>query len=201
MNLSDKERWFRGYLPHLHESGRTQFITWRLADSLPQELYLDILRRYPEDSDKPARFKEFETKLDSGIGSCILANPLAGRVVCEEILSLYPETATIHAFVVMPNHVHILATPNATTPLSEMMKKVKGRSSISVNRAMGRKGTLWQQDYLDRMIRNSEHFEKTAAYIEWNPVKAGLCIEQKQFPFSSANSYYANLLAVQMQAR
>jgi len=92
----------------------------------------------------------------------------------------------LHAWVVMPNHVHYLATPGAGYSLSEIVHSCKSFTAHEANRILDRKGRFWFPEPFDRYIRNHDHFEKTIRYIESNPVKAGLCEKVSDWRFSSA---------------
>ena len=85
----------------------------------------------------------------------------------------------LHAFVVMPDHVHMLFTPllNAqgeAYSLAEIMNGIKGASSHSVNKLLDRKGALWEPESFDRMLRSDTDFEFRLIYIIQNPIAAGL---------------------------
>ena len=85
----------------------------------------------------------------------------------------------MHAFVVMPDHVHMLFTPlendrDEPYPLAEIMNGIKGASSHSVNRLLGRKGILWEAESFDRIPRSDGDFEYRVTYIVQNPIAAGL---------------------------
>ena len=86
----------------------------------------------------------------------------------------------------MPNHVHFLTTVRHGHTLSSVMHSVKSYTAGEANRLLGRKGTFWMEDYFDRYIRNADHYAKTIAYIENNPVKAGLCATPADWPYGSA---------------
>jgi len=90
------------------------------------------------------------------------------------------------AWVVMPNHVHLLVEI-WQTPQTQLIKDWKGFTARRINRVLGRSGKLWQDDYWDRYIRDEAHYRKVARYIESNPVKAGLVKSPEQWPFSSAH--------------
>ncbi len=87
----------------------------------------------------------------------------------------------------MPNHVHVVLEPIANHTLSEIVRGLKGFSAIKINKLLGRKGPLWQIDYFDRLVRDDDHFDRLVRYLEWNPVKAGLCFEPKAWFWSSAH--------------
>ena len=72
------------------------------------------------------------------------------------------------------------------TPQSKLIKEWKGFSARRINRALWRRGQLWQDDYWDRYVRDEAHYRRVVHYIEWNPVKAGLVKSPEQWPYSSA---------------
>jgi hypothetical protein len=86
----------------------------------------------------------------------------------------------------MPNHVHFLARFFEKTDLSEFLHNLKGATSRAINLELGRTGRLWAREYHDRFMRTNAQFEHTLGYIHANPVKAGICIEAGDHPFSSA---------------
>jgi len=90
------------------------------------------------------------------------------------------------AWVVMPNHAHMLCTPCAEYSLAAIMHSVKSFTSSEANKILNRSGQFWQKEYFDRYIRNARQFAKTVAYIENNPVKANLCNRPEEWPYSSA---------------
>jgi REP element-mobilizing transposase RayT len=177
------KEWSRGRLRHYHQLGRIQFMTWRLRDSLPKEvaekLYADVVSGVPH-----AR-RSFDAALDACHGSCVLRQPRAAAIVVEEILSPDP-TIDVVSFVVMPNHVHLVAAVEREG-LSEWIGRIKGRSSRAINKLVGVSGPLWQAEYFDRMVRDEVHLEASCRYVEWNPVRAGLCVDPRDFAHSSAN--------------
>lgn len=92
----------------------------------------------------------------------------------------------LHAYVVMPNHVHILLDPQS--PLSRITGGIKGFSSRKANEILRRTGKpFWQDESFDHWIRSRSQFEKVHDYIENNPVKAGLAKGSKDWRWSSAH--------------
>jgi REP element-mobilizing transposase RayT len=94
----------------------------------------------------------------------------------------------MHAFVVMPNHVHLLFTPLINTegepyPLAQIMNPIKGSSSHSVNKLLKRRGFLWEPESFDRIIRSDGDFEAKMIYIIGNPLSAGLCRNPDDYPW------------------
>jgi REP-associated tyrosine transposase len=90
------------------------------------------------------------------------------------------------AWVVMANHVHVLLLPRV--PPSRLLKSLKGYTAREANRLLGTTGELfWQRESYDHWVRDEAEWNKIAAYIENNPVRAGLVTRADQFPWSSAN--------------
>jgi putative DNA methylase len=92
----------------------------------------------------------------------------------------------MYAFVVMPNHVHVLTTFRDGFRLCDVVRGWKSYPARRINESLGREGRLWQRDYFDRYIRDETHFERVRAYIEQSPVKAGLVKVATSWRFSSA---------------
>ncbi len=91
----------------------------------------------------------------------------------------------LHAYVVMPNHVHILIEPNV--PLARITHRVKGTSARAANQILGRDGQrFWQDESFDHWVRNAAEFTRIKNYVEQNPVKAGLVTTASDRPWSSA---------------
>ena len=86
----------------------------------------------------------------------------------------------------MPNHLHLILTPNAEYQLSGILHSLKSYTAHEANRILGREGQFWQDDYFDRYIRDAKHFAAAVAYVESNPVKAGLCRRIDDWPYGSA---------------
>jgi REP element-mobilizing transposase RayT len=174
------------------------FLTWRLEDSLPQEVYARILRdtdRLPEAEKRVTRYREIEAFLDNGRGACLLRDPRCARAVQECVLHDHGKRYQLHAWCVMPNHVHVLLTPLSGIALTTIMRTLKAFSALKIRKLTGGSGRVWQPECFDRTIRDEEHFNKTLHYIEWNPVKAGLCSDPTLFGYSSANRWNAERIA------
>ena len=92
----------------------------------------------------------------------------------------------LFAWVIMPNHVHLLLRPLPGFSLEQIAHSFKSYTGLMANRVLGREGTFWMREPFDRYMRDSDHFERTVRYIENNPVKAGLCARPEDWEFSSA---------------
>jgi REP element-mobilizing transposase RayT len=93
----------------------------------------------------------------------------------------------LHAFVVMPNHVHLLVTPEADA--RRWLGPLKGFTRHRANEVKGTHGRpFWQDESYDHLARSGADFERIRWYIEQNPVAAGLVATAEQFPWSSARA-------------
>ena len=189
---SDEPTWHnRGYLPHFEGGEVPQSITFRLHDSLPAELRAEWaceLENLPDTEQRLERRKRIEAALDSGYGACHLAKPEVARLVVEALGRFDHERYRLHAWCVMPNHVHVLVTPLANHTLTSIVRSWKSYTANRANRLLGRRGPFWMQEYFDRAIRDENHFIAAVEYIEHNPVKAGLCAEPADWIWSGQTS-------------
>ncbi|MGH9615128.1 MAG: REP-associated tyrosine transposase [Acidobacteriaceae bacterium] len=101
---------------------------------------------------------------------------------------------TLHAFVVMPDHFHIVLTPSEGITLERSVQYLKGGFSFRAKRELGIHRRIWQPKYHDRRIRDREECAVLLSYLENNPVKRGLAETPSEFPFSSANPRFAGWL-------
>jgi putative DNA methylase len=93
----------------------------------------------------------------------------------------------LHAFVVMPNHVHVLLTPHV--PLPKLTKSIKGITAKRANQLLGHTGQpFWQEESYDHLVRGGHEFKRIRLYIENNPVRAGLVPEASDYRWSSAGA-------------
>ena len=184
--------WYsRGYLPHWDHPGMIQSINFRLADSVPggvvekweNEL---ALTSQPESQRATELRRRIEEYLDAGHGECWLRRPELSQLVEGALLHFDTQRYRLLAWCVMPNHVHALIETKEGYPLAEVLHSWKSFTGSQANTHLGRRGDFWQREYLDRFVRNAGHYEAVVAYIEENPVKAGLAKIKTQWPWSSA---------------
>ncbi|GHC43436.1 transposase [Roseibacillus persicicus] len=163
-------------LPHWQQVGTIQFITFRLADAMPQKK----LTNWKEERDswlawnpKPWSDRQqnehrrlfhekLEEWLDEGAGSCLLAEKSNRVILADVLMKAHGDKASFESFVIMPNHVHLLVQP--FVELEKLIKIWKGVSARKIG-----KGSIWQGNYRDTMIRDAEHFRNTVRYIRKNP--------------------------------
>ena len=178
----------RGYIPHFDGGEIPQMITFRLADSFPQamlETWKEELSRLLKPASDIERRKRIEAYLDKSFGSAWLKDVRIAEIVQNALLHFDNKRYRIHAWVIMPNHVHVLLTPCPGYALERILHAWKSYSAKAANRLLDRSSHFWQEDYLDRYIRNEDHFFRAIEYIESNPVKAGLCEKCEDWKFGS----------------
>ncbi|NOT41749.1 MAG: transposase [Alphaproteobacteria bacterium] len=179
----------RGYLPHWEAGEVAQSITFRLGDSLPAialERLREDLKRFPDGDQALKRRMRIEEALDRGKGSAALLKPDVAEIVENALLHFDAQRYRLHAWCIMPNHVHVLTTPLADWTLSQITHAWKSFTSKEANAVLGKTGAFWAAEYFDRAIRDDEHYATVVDYIAANPVKAKLCAKPEDWRFSSA---------------
>ena len=191
---------YHRHLPHWRQKGATYFVTFRLADSLPQEKLNELknIREEwkdkhfgglePESNDNESieeyqdEWKELtrlvtaksEKWLDQGYGKCVLKELNVREIVIEALENFDGEQYELGAYVIMPNHVHLIMRPLGGNELENILQGRKRRTSREINKLVSQGGNLWQQESYDRIIRDAEHLWKTLQYIGRNPAKANI---------------------------
>ena len=190
---SHREWYSRGYLPHCDRIGYLQSITFRLADSLPQEVLKRLeleIACIKEAQREIYRRKSIEKYMDSGMGCCALRHPAVADIMQNTLFTFDGVKYRLIAWCIMPNHVHVLIEP-----LIELGKIVQSWKSFTGRWVMRRNAELglgvpgksfWMREYWDRYIRNEEHLHKVIEYIHQNPVHARLCTCPESWRWSSA---------------
>ena len=178
----------RGHLAHWEQTGATYFVTFRLADSIPADVLSQWkceraawLKLHPQPWDwKTAReyMRRFEEErehwLDQGHGSCLLREPRAAAIVAESLNHFDRERYLVDAYVIMPNHVHVLFKPLGKNSLADIVHSWKSFTAQALNREMNRAGALWMHESFDTIVRDAEHLRVCREYIAQNPAKARL---------------------------
>jgi REP element-mobilizing transposase RayT len=194
----------RGYLPHLKVEGAVYFVTFRLADSLPEA----VVRRLKEQRDDPLRratlfrgcgreatypdlltkyAEEVDSVLDESRGAAWLRDPQIATLVANALGRRQGTHYYLPAWCVMPNHVHAVVRPRGCVALEQILQSWKSATAHAANRLLGRSGPFWQRESYDHWIRDEERLAHFIRYTEENPVKARLCDVPSQWPWSSAS--------------
>jgi putative transposase len=183
MDAPDRMQHYERRLPHWDVVGRPLFVTFRLHGGLPASRVFP-----PERMCSGKAFVAMDRILDRARnGPLFLRQPeIADMVVValrdgEERFRRYQ----LHSFVVMPNHVHLLVTPQVVA--TRWLGPLKGFTSFRANQILGRSGGhFWQDESYDHLVKSGEEFDRIRKYIELNPVTAGLVATAEDFPWSSA---------------
>lgn len=183
LDLSKEIDRHRHKLPHWQQESTWIFVTWRLADSLPKA-WLDQwneqrdiwLALHPQPWDEATdmefheRFgKDVDALLDAGHGSCSLRKRDNAEIVASALRHFDGQRYALSDFVVMPNHIHVLFSPDPDYKLADIIHSWKRHTAWVINAREGKTGALWQPDYWDRLIRSQRHYDWAKKYIADNP--------------------------------
>ena len=164
----------RGRLPHWEREGGLYFVTFRTADSLPKKMLQETRARLRMSGKSDhLRQRAFEKLMDSAAGSCPFKNEQCASVVADALRGLHGQCRLL-AWCVMPNHVHFVARLLPGMTLSRVMHSLKSYSAKRINRLMNKTGPVWEREYYDRLIRDSDELQRAISYILRNTEKAGL---------------------------
>ncbi|MCS6805497.1 MAG: DNA methyltransferase [Blastocatellia bacterium] len=187
--LQHKGWYTRGYLPHFDSANVLQFITFRLHDSVPEEVIkhwkqeLHWHEQLGADSKEAVELrKRIEKYQDSGKGACYLRDERIAHLVQDALKHFDGERYRLIAWCIMPNHVHVLIEM-MDEPLQKIIQSWKSYTAHEANKILGERKAFWSPDYFDRYIRDEKHFNATVEYILQNPVKAGLVDSPEKWPW------------------
>ncbi|MEM9479259.1 MAG: transposase [Verrucomicrobiota bacterium] len=191
MDITRKQR----KLPHWTREGATYAVTFRLHDSIPKavvEEYVQEKKRLQFHFEKAVKSGDqktaqgfrlqqrelyesrIEKQLDAGRGSCWMRDKRIAEIVANAISHFDGDRYRLHAWCVMPNHVHVLLTPLPGWELSKITHSWKSFSATAANRVLGRRGNFWREESYDHLVRDEEDFLAQKEYVLANPEKAGL---------------------------
>jgi putative transposase len=187
-------------LPHWSQPGAFSFITWRSNDSMPKAVVNEWLadrarwlRAHGIAPDDPLWYSKlmqldrqavnaflqtfwnrWHDALDSCHGECVLRQPELASIVAQSLKCFDGQRYLLFDFVVMPNHVHVLAAFPDEDAMLAQCESWKHYMATQINRRLNRKGRFWQQDGFDHLVRSEQQLEFLRRYIEGNPTKASL---------------------------
>ena len=180
----------RGRLPHWEMEGGVYFVTFRLADSLPQSILAEWRRSReaalarardggaltPRERQRiAALFRErVQAHLDAGVGACHLAKPGVAELCAEALRHFDGSRYRLFGWCVMPNHVHVVLRLLGGHRLSDTLHSWKSYTGTEANRLLGRRGALWAREYHDHLVRDEREFFRILRYVADNPARAGL---------------------------
>ena len=178
------------FLPHWEMESTVYHACFRLADSVPvakQKQWLEernrLMEKYTQEShalsnDEMIRLQKVYSEtidryLDSGYGSCILRNPEAAQIVQDSLLFYNEKKYLLHAWCIMPNHVHVLFQVLNNLLHSEVIHGWKSFTAHSINKLLNHQGQVWQNDCYNHIIRTYDEYRYQVGYVWNNPQKAG----------------------------
>jgi REP element-mobilizing transposase RayT len=195
---------FRGVLPHLKREGGTYFVTFRQAGTLPKEILLqfkqerEIILRQALAVNRPLTWHEQEELfrwyshrvdkyLDAGHGICYLSDPNRADLVATAIRFFQGQRYELRAWVVMPNHAHVVVWPMPGHTLSKILHSWKSYTSHIINKHLARKVVpFWQRESYEHLVRGDDDLHRCCHYVVMNPVAAGLGAKPEDWKWSSA---------------
>lgn len=204
----------RRRLPHWDVADATFFVTACLADSIPAR-GLNALRVYRRRLDSQPRpkavseeeweyqkhklvFAKFDSIIDDEPASRLSENRAASEIVQNALFHFAGNRYWLLAYVIMPSHFHWVFQPTSEyceliaretderTPRELIMHSIKSFTGTRCNQALGLGGMFWQDESYDHCVRNHDELLRIIAYVENNPVKAGLVRTAEESEFSSA---------------
>jgi len=203
----------RGVLPHLKREGGAYFATFRQAGTLPR----DVLQRFKQEREAITRqaevarrpltwheqeelFRWYSSRvdryLDAGRGVCYLRRAELAGVVADATRYFDGQRYELRAWVVMPNHAHVVVWPMPGHTLSNILHSWKSFTAHEINRMLPEKVVpFWQSESYDHLVRDEADMQRCCHYILMNPVNAGLCARPEDWPWSSAHVPQPSLVA------
>ena len=123
-------------------------------------------------------------------GQAIFSQPADYQFLCDLLFENARKfDVAVHAYVLMENHFHLLATPSDGTGLAQLLQSL-GRSYVRYyNHASGRSGTLWEGRYRSTILQADKYLLPCMVYIDLNPVRSGLVAQAADYRWSSHQHY------------
>ena len=184
----------RRHLPHIYLDEAIYFITFRLKGSIPIHRLYELNSITASKSNFPSREKRYEIDriffakydeiLDQNISKISLLKPFSLAEIIKACIHFYDsKDYLLYSYCVMPNHVHLLfeQMENSRT-IDKIMQSIKRYSARQINKVINRKGSLWQSESYDHIVRDEKEFYRIVWYIMNNPVKAKLVDEWNKWP-------------------
>jgi len=192
-------KYYKRRLPHIQIAGATYFITFRLANSLPNEALNKLaeekqkINNLPENQRESAHqawFTKYDDYLDMAMhGNLHLKNEHIADMIAASVKFRDGKVYELITYCIMLNHVHLVCTPllkekDAFFGLTEILHSLKRHTAREANKILQRSGTFWQDESYDHFIRDDAELERIVKYVLHNPVKANLAREQIDWKWS-----------------
>jgi REP element-mobilizing transposase RayT len=190
-DVDQLEKRHGAHVPHWTKDQSIYAVTFRLADSMPQDVLdawtaeRDQLKAAARQAkraltrDEQLRLEQLfsekiQTYLDAGVGSCRLNVPQVAQLVADTLQKFAGERYALLAWCVMPNHVHAVLQPMPEYTLPKILHSWKSFTSHAAAKLLGSKGRFWAVEYYDHLIRDQEDLYHAVEYAWENPDKAKL---------------------------
>ena len=182
------------YLPHWKLDGGIYAVTFRLADSLPEEVFetlrrkkqilLEKLSSYGRSAGSRSVMRqmldvraelaglqqgEIDPELDRGHGSCLLKDDRNARIVADALKHFDGKRYDLLAWCVMPNHVHVVVRTYAGEDLEKILHSWKSFTAHEINKLRGTSGAVWQKESYDHLVRDGDDLRNQVLYVMNNP--------------------------------
>ena len=193
-------------LPHYYTPNATVFITWNLDFHFPQSIINELeeqkklfeqqnskltgdyrkLQEYQQDK-KRFDLRDRLLGLDHSLPA-LLKHQRFAQIVASSLHYWHDDRYNLHCYCIMPNHVHVLCTPlgqeASVKDISKITYSIKRFTSNQINKLRGTKGSVWQSESYDHVVRSPEEMGRIINYILINPVEAGLVTDWMDWPYS-----------------
>jgi putative transposase len=132
----------------------------------------------------------------------LFINATFANIVVEQIISCRDwGFYKLHAFVLMPDHLHVLVTPGESTSVEKAMQMIKGGSAFRIGKEKPQNFPIWHTGFHDRWMRDESEYRGSKKYIELNPVEAKLAANPEEYGYSSASGKHVLDLSMFDQVR
>jgi Transposase and inactivated derivatives len=192
-------------LPHFYQPGRTYFITFIQKDSHPHTQIKvtdnrdEFQLKYDKDistHQKKNTFVEYDEYIDLQIsGNSKLIRKDLAAVVANTIHYLDNKDYELICYCIMPNHVHLVfSLIEKSRGISKIMQSIKRYSASEINKILKQKGSFWQDESYDRIVRNEVELFNIVQYVINNPVKALLVDNWEKWEYTYIDKSLQNII-------
>lgn len=214
MKLNHAKTYYRRHLPHILPHSASYFVTFRLFNSLPRIVVDKIVSDYKLtirsllikggdeakseiNIQREIYFKRFDQLMDrSSFGSQWLKQEQIAQIVAETLHYHDGGRYELICFTIMPNHVHVVFNhdiDHTAVSVTDILQSIKKYSARRANEMLKRTGySFWQNESYDHVIRSDQEYENVIRYVIYNPVKANLCKEWKEWKWMYIKEEYTS---------
>jgi putative transposase len=201
--MQNYRSYYQRHLPHYQPPDAKLFITFRLAGSIPQAVIEQleqeaerIVETISSDGDRSSAINVQEKRMFGRWDKYLdlanhrptwVARPEIAKIVADAIQYRDGLEYDLHAYCIMPNHVHMIFQPlcieGKPKPLARIMQSLKRYTAREANKILKRHGSFWQAESYDHVIRDADEYERILHYVCQNPVKVWLVRHTGDWPW------------------